>query len=191
MIEPSRDEPWLNEVSRVLREPVAREPGAVDAIVEAVGPYSAEARAHRAPSSRGGRWTDGVRHWLTGRSITLTPLSATGWAAAVAVTAAVLVHGLWPVGTEPPVATDGVHQFVLVAPEATSVSLVGDFNGWDPGVTPLVRRGDVWEVEVALDPGRHVYSFVVDGERWVPDAGAPLAPDDDFGRPSSVILVES
>jgi 1,4-alpha-glucan branching enzyme len=68
---------------------------------------------------------------------------------------------------------------------------VGDFNGWSVGATPLVRRGEAWTVELPLAPGRHVYSFVVDGSEWVADATAPRVPEDDFGRPSSVVLVGS
>jgi hypothetical protein len=86
-----------------------------------------------------------------------------------------------------------VVQFVLVAPAARHVALVGDFNGWDPRSTPLHRasagHGDVWAVELPLAPGRHAYAFVVDDSTWVADPGAARAPGDDFGAPSSVIVV--
>lgn len=86
-----------------------------------------------------------------------------------------------------------VVQFVFVAPAARQVALVGDFNGWDPRSTPLHRaaagRGDVWAVELTLAPGRHAYAFVVDDSTWVADPGAARAPSDDFGAPSSVIVV--
>ena len=45
-------------------------------------------------------------------------------------------------------------------------------------------------MKVPLDAGRYTYSFVVDGARWLRDPAAPAAPGDDFGRPSSVILVQ-
>lgn len=82
-------------------------------------------------------------------------------------------------------------QFVLVAPEASGVSLVGDFNDWDAQATPLraVSRGGVWTVHVPLAAGRHEYAFVVDGTRWIPDPAAPPAPDDDFGISNSVVTV--
>jgi hypothetical protein len=81
-------------------------------------------------------------------------------------------------------------RFALVAPGASRVSLVGDFNQWDAGATPMRQLGDgrLWLVEVPLPPGRHVYAFVVDGD-VTPDPAAPRAGEEDFGTPSSVILV--
>jgi hypothetical protein len=48
--------------------------------------------------------------------------------------------------------------------------------------------GRAWLLDVPLVPGRHVYSFVVDGDLTA-DPAAPRAGDDDFGVPSSVVLV--
>jgi hypothetical protein len=81
-------------------------------------------------------------------------------------------------------------RFVLVAPYASRVSLVGDFNRWNPRAMPMRRSPDgrTWTVDVPLTPGRHLYSFLVDGD-LAPDPAAPRAGDDDFGVPSSVILV--
>ncbi len=80
---------------------------------------------------------------------------------------------------------------MLVAPGVTRVSLVGEFNDWDPHATPLVRvgRDGPWVTTVPLPPGRHVYGFVLDGSRWMSDPGAPLAPDDGFGASNSVVVV--
>jgi hypothetical protein len=80
-------------------------------------------------------------------------------------------------------------RFALIAPDAGKVFLVGDFNGWDPTATPLVRRGEEWTTAVPLAPGRHIYGFVVDGGEWIPDPSAPSAADDDFGLPNSVVFV--
>ena len=46
-------------------------------------------------------------------------------------------------------------QFVLDAPRASRVSLVGDFNAWDAADTPLMRdpASGIWTVTVALVPG--------------------------------------
>lgn len=82
-------------------------------------------------------------------------------------------------------------KFVLVAPQARHVSLVGDFNGWDASATPMTAQGQdgVWTVFLPLHRGLHTYSFVVDGSHFVADPAAPLAPDDGFGHRSSVVLV--
>jgi hypothetical protein len=82
--------------------------------------------------------------------------------------------------------------FAVVAPGASRVTVVGDFNGWDPQATPLRRAalGDLWSTEVPLPAGLHVYAFVVDGDEWIPDPSAPLAPMTAFGARTSVVVVE-
>ena len=80
---------------------------------------------------------------------------------------------------------------MLVAPSATMVSLVGDFNDWEAAATPMegtVTDG-LWTVTVPLAPGRYRYAFLVDGASWVPDPAAPRALEDDFGRPNSVVTI--
>jgi hypothetical protein len=82
-------------------------------------------------------------------------------------------------------------QFVLDAPRASSVALVGNFNGWDAAATPLTRdpSSGIWTATVSLAAGRQVYAFMVDGSVWTLDPRAPSAQDPDFGTPSSVVLV--
>jgi len=82
--------------------------------------------------------------------------------------------------------------FVVVAPRATTVSLVGDFNDWDAARTPMqrVRKDEsVWTAVIPLTPGRYRYAFLVDGVRWLADPAAPAARDDEYGAPSSVVTV--
>ena len=80
-------------------------------------------------------------------------------------------------------------QFVYVAPTAKRVSVVGDFNDWDPVATPLAMAGGVWSRELDVPVGRHDYAFVIDGSRWVADPSAPRAPADEFGGEHSVLIV--
>jgi hypothetical protein len=82
-------------------------------------------------------------------------------------------------------------QFVLDAPRASRVALVGDFNAWNAAATPLARvtSSGIWTVTVPLAPGRHTYAFMVDGTVLTLDPRAPAAQDPDFGTPSSVVLV--
>ena len=78
-----------------------------------------------------------------------------------------------------------------MASRATRVSVVGDFNDWDASRTPMRRvdGGGTWIARVPLPEGHRVYAFVVDGDRWVVDPTAPLAPADEFGVARSVVVV--
>jgi hypothetical protein len=80
-------------------------------------------------------------------------------------------------------------RFVFVAPSAGNVSVVGDFNQWNPSAIPLRRLSDgTWIADVPLAPGRYAYAFVVDG-RLEPDPSAPRAADGDFGVANSIIMI--
>jgi len=84
-------------------------------------------------------------------------------------------------------------QFVLVAPDAHSVAVVGDFNNWGLNDTALVaeNHNGVWSVSAPVHTGVHRYAFLVNGKQWVADPTAPRAADDDFGQPSSALVVEA
>lgn len=108
------------------------------------------------------------------------------WLATAAVLGAVLIARPWSRSDR-----SDVLQFVLVAPQAASVSLVGDFNDWDPARSPM-RTADgrgVWATVLQLAPGRYRYAFLVNGVEWRADPGAPRALEDEFGTPSSVVTV--
>lgn len=125
------------------------------------------------------------------RRIVLSPAGAVGAALVVAL----LTSLVWTVAgsrASGPLADGPVPvQFVLHAPGARSVSVVGDFNDWDPDALPMTRGGGgVWSVVVPLAPGPVRYSFLVDGGEWRADPDAAAAPGD-FGRPSSIALIAS
>ncbi|CAN5225783.1 hypothetical protein BH09GEM1_BH09GEM1_36250 [soil metagenome] len=82
-------------------------------------------------------------------------------------------------------------ELVFSAPGAKSVRVAGDFNGWNELTSPMVHdhASGLWNVTLMLRPGRHVYAFVVNDTQWVRDPRTPAAPDADFGRPGSVVLV--
>lgn len=81
-------------------------------------------------------------------------------------------------------------QFVFDAPGAEQVSVVGAFNGWDAGATPLARDAvtGLWTVTLPLAPGRHVYAYMVDSVLTL-DPRAPSTQDPELGTSGSVILV--
>ena len=191
-----RDDAVLNKVVDELRAPVQVNP-ALDARVMAT--IDAEARES---------FIERTRRWLTEpRLVTVTPLRALAMAAGVVAIATLAAdRGVLRVADSPsasavastPATPAASHRtdttvirFVFVAPSASSVSLVGDFNGWDRLQTPLqpAASGGMWTVALPLPPGRHRYAFIVDGTRWMVDPSAPRAVEDDFGSPNSVVTV--
>ena len=57
------------------------------------------------------------------------------------------------------------------APEAASVSLVGEFNDWDPEATPMTRlKNGEFKVTMSLDIGREYrFRYLIDDETWEND----------------------
>jgi 1,4-alpha-glucan branching enzyme len=56
-------------------------------------------------------------------------------------------------------------NFVCQAPGAKQVSLIGDFNEWQPDKHVMKKQADgAWMVQVSLCHGHHQYLFWVDGE---------------------------
>jgi hypothetical protein len=135
-----------------------------------------------------------LAHLRADRSAPVRRFRALGAAAMAACIALAFAIG-WLVGrrgAELPIADRETRtvEFVLRTAADSAVTLVGDFNDWDPRATPLHPASDgVWTVTVPLRPGRYRYTFIVDGTRWRSDPAAPRALEDDFGTPTSVITV--
>lgn len=188
-------ESWIRRVVAELRRPVQLD----DEFDRRV---MAEVRVM--PRHRYTVWTRALRP----RTITVSPL-ASGIAAAVLLAVTLSVgHAIGVLRTantgtgKPEVVTDraGTNrsvrrrpvQFVLVAPTARKVQVVGDFNDWDASHDEFRaehRGGGVWSVTAAVPEGHHRYSFVVDDSVWVADPTAPRMLDDDFGMPNSALIV--
>jgi hypothetical protein len=117
-----------------------------------------------------------------------------GWRPAYALAATVLIavivasQALRPAGTPNETTPRVFTRFILQVPNATSVSLAGDFTGWQPAFTMTRSGPELWTVVVPLEPGVHTYAFVIDGTRWMAD---PMAPgvDDGFGGTNSRVAV--
>lgn len=60
------------------------------------------------------------------------------------------------------------HEFKYKAPDATSVELMCEFNGWK-GVAMTKGDDGVWTTKVSLATGSHAYKFLVNGKDWVLD----------------------
>jgi hypothetical protein len=183
MTDPMHEDRFIARVAGVLREPEVLDDEFERRVMASV---SAEARP----------W------WSRSRSFTVTPLRMLAVAAAFAgfmvlgtlgVTRSIVAGDqATPVAAAAVSDTVFLVRFVLAAPTAQQVSLVGDFNGWARGATLLQPSGDagVWSAAVPLSAGRHEYAFVVDGEHWLADPSA-LRMRDEFGTESSVIRVGS
>ena len=187
------DDRRVNDIARELRAPV-RVNASFDARVMNV--------VRRLPRHKFGLWL----RLTTPRTITIKPLGWSALAASLVLFAAIgaphvaaAVHraatpittALFP-QTRQPVKSQRV-QFVLVAPDAKKVAVVGDFNGWDAqhvGYQAQHRGGGVWSVTAPVPVGHHRYSFVVDDSVWVADPSAPRVVDNDFGTTNSAIVVE-
>jgi hypothetical protein len=191
---PDDDDLSVERIARELKRPV-RVSSSIDArIMNAV---------RRMPRHTGaGLWS----RLTTPRRVTITPLSWGLLAAGVVVFAVLGVGQLasamtqaGPVAgalfpkSETPEPPQHV-QFVLVAPDAKKVAVVGDFNGWDrkrAGYQAHHRGGGVWSVTASVPLGHHRYSFVVDDSLWVADPMAPRVVDSDFGLTNSAIVVQN
>ena len=133
------------------------------------------------------RFTD----WLwRPRSMSITWRPAYALAAAVVFIAAVTANSLRPRSAVVAGTQQVFTEFVLRAPDAKRVAVAGDFSGWQPAHVMTRSEAGVWTVVVPLTPGIHDYSFVVDGERWIPDPAAP-AVNDGFGGVNSRLAVLS
>jgi 1,4-alpha-glucan branching enzyme len=83
-------------------------------------------------------------------------------------------------------------EFAIETDNARQVSLVGDFNQWNPDRHRLHRDGQSarWFITVRLRTGLHKYAFIVDDSVWTPDPSAIRTVDRDFGVSSSLVLVQ-
>jgi 1,4-alpha-glucan branching enzyme len=100
-------------------------------------------------------------------------------------------HALNVVGCRPPRVENGRLLFVFHDDAAESVSLAGDFNGWDPLATPLERNdAGLWSTEIVVSRSARVeYKFIVNGNRWLEDPSNGMKAPDQFGGLNSVVVL--
>lgn len=182
------DDPALERLAGELRQQPPVDPALDDRVMALV-------RQH-GPAQRRWRVVVRVRDWLVEpRTLRCSPLAGLAIAALVLLAVAAGIRIGLSGGNRAALTSAAAEaqwvRFVFTAPEAAQVSLVGDFNNWDPAATPLhaTSAEGVWSVSVPLPAGRHDYAFVVNGQDWKPDPAAPPAARSDFGTPNSVVTV--
>ncbi len=79
-------------------------------------------------------------------------------------------------------------EFSFYRPQAQSVHLVGDFNGWQDNALPMRRGSDgYWRLAVRLPAGTFRFRYQADGEWFVDYAAFGLDPGP-FGLDSMVVV---
>jgi serine protease AprX len=101
-------------------------------------------------------------------------------------------HALNVVGCSPPRVENGKLAFVFHDDNASSVSIAGNFNGWDRLATPLKRDASgLWSTEIVVTKaGRFEYKFIVNGQRWLEDPSNGMKTPDNHGGLNSVLVIE-
>jgi 1,4-alpha-glucan branching enzyme len=81
-------------------------------------------------------------------------------------------------------------EFSLLAPQAKSAFIAGDFNQWDPYSHSLKKdRKGTWKIALPLHPGRYEYRFFVDGE-WQNDPYCSSLVENPFGTFNCLKIIE-
>ncbi len=81
-------------------------------------------------------------------------------------------------------------EFRLYKPQARFVTIVGDFNNWNPENDLLEKkRNGIWTLKKRLFPGIYKYKYIVDGE-WMVDLYNPRTARDSAEGICSFIKVD-
>lgn len=86
--------------------------------------------------------------------------------------------------------SNDIYRFHYYQNSVDNVSLVGDFNNWNPYANPMTYLGGGdWQVDIKLKPGFKVYCFVVDGY-WIADPDNLDQYSDRLGNVVNVFFVD-
>ena len=81
--------------------------------------------------------------------------------------------------------------FALPADEvAGNVSVLGDFNGWDPAAHPLKKRSNgTRSVSVELPTGEYRFKYCTEAGEWFCDPQVTDVEYNEFNTPNSLLRV--
>jgi 1,4-alpha-glucan branching enzyme len=89
-----------------------------------------------------------------------------------------------------PLKADGKVEVAFVIPAAPEVPLcvVGDFNDWDPHVTPMKPGKEGLQAKVTVDTGRrYAFRYLSGAGSWFNDDAADTYEPGPYGSDNSVI----
>jgi len=74
---------------------------------------------------------------------------------------------------------------------ADAVSLVGEFNDWNPRTHPMRKSKDGgFSITIKLETGReYQFRYLLDGHRWENDSEADKYAPNEYGVENSVVVV--
>ncbi len=193
-------DPFIAGIAQELRRPVALDARFDERVMAALEPRVISLTTVRAS-----------RPWYR-KTFAFSVTQVAGLAAAAALVGVVSMRLLAPVASVAPIAATPpagdmvlqpvadvkrdpnapqLQQFLLIAPNAKSVSLVGDFSDWDDTRYQMERVSEdgAWSITIPLVPGRYEYQFEVDGAQRVNDPTRPQT-SSEFGSANSVVTVE-
>jgi 1,4-alpha-glucan branching enzyme len=192
------DEDWDTDLGRNYNVPVRLDSGPESAAVSIVSPTNGAILSGGLTVTALVERADSVSLWLDGRPLmtlvqppfvhevpvadleygrhVLVARTAGGegvgmqeiefWSVPAVVPAA--YPGELPLGAT--VMDDGTVLFALFAPGKYFVSVVGDFNGWQPLADLMSLAPDgTWWLRRPVEPGRHLYQYVIEGRQRLAD----------------------
>jgi hypothetical protein len=197
-------DPFIESIASELRRPVRLDPKFDARVMSALDAPVIPLHAREVS-----------RPWfLRSRTFSVSPLGALAAAAAIGFITVLGARATQSSSDTPPVVIDTPRapvppqailarsanqtapvdmQFLLLAPDADSVKIVGEFNDWDESqdvLTPSSAKG-AWTTTVPLPPGRYEYQFLVytkAGIRRIADPSAPKVASE-FGSLNSIVTV--
>jgi hypothetical protein len=86
--------------------------------------------------------------------------------------------------------TDG-SKVTFVLDLTDPVSVVGDFNDWNPQAHPLLKRSNGRRsVSLVLPPGRHAFRYLAAGGAFFDDPEADVIEPNGYGQTHAVVVVD-
>lgn len=82
------------------------------------------------------------------------------------------------------------HRFVIYQQGSAQVEITGSFTDWQKVALLPSGSAGYWEVTLPVVSGEHRYTFIVDGNRLVPDPTVDIQEADDFGAINSILVME-